>query len=124
MSEILPLDLSEFLDSQKDAQAPKSKFFFEEKFELYVRAGQYSTGFKVQKCITVARIEVFQQFQRQGVLKSLIATLSWYAGKYDYHAIVFECVHNPILFNYLLNRNDFVQCPVPLDLNFVLQFRK
>lgn len=123
MSAILPLNLSEFLDSQKDSPVPKSKYFFEEKYELYLRAGHYSTGDKVQRCITVARIEVYQQFQRQGVLKQLIGTLSYYAGQYDYSALVFECVHNPILLEYLTKRTDFVQCPAPLDLNFFLQFR-
>lgn len=122
MSSIMPADLREFLESQKGSPLPKSRFFFEEKFELYLRAGLYSTGNKIQDCITIARIQVHTPFQRTGVFKELLNTLEFYAVKFKYDAIVVECIHNQILFDYLKNNCNFKQCETPLENNMFLQF--
>ena len=79
---------------------PKSQWFYEEKYEVYLRSTFTCIDDKLVPVITISNICVKEEFRNEGVFKTFLKFIEDNIDK-NYFGITFENVHNPILSEFI-----------------------
>lgn len=109
LAELQGINLWDFIEAQKNSECTRSLWFEEEKYRIYLRAGDYHfnpIGIpRFHRAIGIANIVIAEEHRGTGVFTELVKKLTAHAIKHGYTFLRIEGIHSEKLRAWCIRNN-------------------